>query len=38
MRQWAIKDISDCIEKWDGRLPGIVGSGTAPFINVGGGK
>jgi prohibitin 2 len=26
------------IEKWDGRLPGVVGSGTVPFINVGGGR
>jgi hypothetical protein len=26
------------VEKWDGRLPGVVGSGAVPFINVGGGK
>jgi regulator of protease activity HflC (stomatin/prohibitin superfamily) len=26
------------VEKWDGRLPGVVGSGTVPFINVGGGR
>jgi regulator of protease activity HflC (stomatin/prohibitin superfamily) len=26
------------IDKWDGRLPGVVGSGAVPFINVGGGK
>jgi regulator of protease activity HflC (stomatin/prohibitin superfamily) len=26
------------VEKWDGRLPGVMGSGTVPFINVGGGR
>jgi regulator of protease activity HflC (stomatin/prohibitin superfamily) len=26
------------VEKWDGRLPGVVGSGAVPFINVGAGR
>jgi regulator of protease activity HflC (stomatin/prohibitin superfamily) len=26
------------VEKWDGRLPGVVGGGPVPFINVGAGR
>jgi prohibitin 2 len=38
MRLRRIEAQVKAIEKWDGRWPGVVGSGTLPFINGGGGK